>query len=51
MYELEEKSMEYTLHEVYRGKICDLQAQLRNKDIAIEELKSLVTKRCKPLCS
>lgn len=32
MYELEEKSMEYTLHEVYRGKICDLQAQLRNKD-------------------
>jgi len=35
---------EYALHEVYHGKICELQVQLRNKDMVLEELKTLVTK-------
>jgi len=29
---------EYALHEVYPGKICELEDQLRNKDMVIEEL-------------
>ena len=36
---------EHALHEVYIAKICELQDQLRNKDMVIEELKTLVTKR------
>ena len=35
---------EYALHEVYHGKIRELQVQLRNKDMVLEELKTLVTK-------
>ena len=36
---------EHALHEVHIAKICELQDQLRNKDMVIEELKTLVTKR------
>ena len=36
---------EHALDEVYIVKICKLQDQLRNKDMVIEELKTLVTKR------
>ena len=36
---------EHALDEVYIAKICELQDQLRNKDMVIEELKTLVTKR------
>jgi len=35
---------EYALHEVYHGKIRELQVQLRNKNMVLEELKTLVTK-------
>ena len=36
---------EHAPHEGYIAKICELQDQLRNKDMVIEELKTLVTKR------
>lgn len=36
---------EHALHEVHIAKICELQDQLRNKDMVIEELKTLVTKK------
>ena len=36
---------EHALHEGYIAKICELQDRLRNKDMVIEELKTLVTKR------
>ncbi|CAH3153491.1 unnamed protein product [Porites lobata] len=36
---------EHALDEVYIAKICELQDQLRNKDMVMEELKTLVTER------
>ena len=35
---------EYALHEVYIGKICELQDQFKIKDMVIEELKRLSQK-------